>query len=783
MTYGAAIHGSNRFVIQYTPHVALYTIVIGVIIYPLRYFWVPLLLFLLVLMLPVILPNAQSSEWDALLADHFHCLVVVMAVNALGGMIIGVVAVLIHKTAQRHLTPYAGDLVLAFSAQAVFFAITVLMLFGFDWFQFSRPPEAQALLGYDSDYLWLGFMRLLRGCTVMLVFVLVFLQRPKPNEWAFIWPVTLCFVALSLFHSNGVVGYKDLDAAVLALALSLSIPAAIAPIALSIGVSVHSALTGAFLMDNIYPSSPETMLNLYSVLILGFVGFVLTYRSSVDHRAQTSAASLARLDAARDFAGVGVFIVNQTTGIIQLDPTARRVMGVHKDAMLVYDLFEAFPEASRKELDRMGIVEPGQAENLLLDVDRAGDTPRTIRVLVWAERAESGAKIAYGLVLDVTDEHHKQEALETALRVLEDKDEKQRRMFSIISHEIRTPASVIAMLVEDLEPDNTALRKNQLEEATNQLLGVLSDMRQAVNPEQNLALTKEPYVPLQLAETLRNVFHLQAQKHDMQIVLSMDADAGLRRVGDRTRVKQLVGNLIRNSLIHSKGTKVEVAYSCFRDEDGRTVSRWIVRDDGVGVPPDQVDKMFEPFERGASDPRNQADGSGLGLYIAKMTVDLLGGTIAYVGDASGAAYRVQFPEDIDQEPEPAAPVAPVSQMALTDMNVLLAEDNALVAEVTRARLAKVFGSVRTAENGRVAVEAILDNAPDVLISDLFMPEMEGDELIHRLREDGYGFPMIGLTAAVVGDDMDRFHAAGADAVFAKPIKMDELTDFLASMKA
>ena len=113
------------------------------------------------------------------------------------------------------------------------------------------------------------------------------------------------------------------------------------------------------------------------------------------------------------------------------------------------------------------------------------------------------------------------------------------------------------------------------------------------------------------------------------------------------------------------------------------------------------------------------------------------------------------------------------------LHVLLVEDNPLVAEVTQSRLNKIFANVTLARNGEDALTMAQENQPDLLITDLFMPKMEGDQLIRALKKLDHDYVMIGLTAAAVGNDMERFREAGADLVMSKPLDSDALIAFLA----
>jgi CheY-like chemotaxis protein len=113
------------------------------------------------------------------------------------------------------------------------------------------------------------------------------------------------------------------------------------------------------------------------------------------------------------------------------------------------------------------------------------------------------------------------------------------------------------------------------------------------------------------------------------------------------------------------------------------------------------------------------------------------------------------------------------------MHVLFAEDNKVIAELTKTQLKKAGARVVHAENGREALREVRDQLFDLVLTDLFMPEMNGDELVRRLRNAGYHGPIVGVTAASVGDEMDALKTAGADFVLPKPLLINDLQKILA----
>lgn len=202
---------------------------------------------------------------------------------------------------------------------------------------------------------------------------------------------------------------------------------------------------------------------------------------------------------------------------------------------------------------------------------------------------------------------------------------------------------------------------------------------------------------------------------------------------------------------------------------------------GWASPQRMVARLFQPFERGNADARNQADGSGLGLYIAKQMIEMLGGQLNYFpSPKGGAGYQIVMPEVLTPSGHSKS-VMPKDEdldARLKTMRVVLAEDNMLVAKITLKQLGRVFGRVDHYENGALALERIKSDPPDLLLTDLFMPEMPGDELIASARKLQPDLPMIGLTAAVVGDDTLRFEEAGATAFLPKPLSIEKLKRLL-----
>ena len=144
----------------------------------------------------------------------------------------------------------------------------------------------------------------------------------------------------------------------------------------------------------------------------------------------------------------------------------------------------------------------------------------------------------------------------------------------------------------------------------------------------------------------------------------------------------------------------------------RSTSVWAVIDNGVGILDSEVDRLFQPFERGNVDPRSHADGSGLGLYIAKSSIETLGGSIKHFHpETGGTGYLIELHEPLADEADrrSMSQAEEADRSTYPEMYIILAEDNKLVAEVTQAKLARFIGRVDVVSNGRDAMMKILQD--------------------------------------------------------------------------
>ncbi|CUH67637.1 Autoinducer 2 sensor kinase/phosphatase LuxQ [Thalassovita gelatinovora] len=785
LSYGATFFTANEVAINLSPNLAIHAIIVGMLIYPVRMLWIPVVVFSLLFFLPFMIPFTGKPQWAFAPEVTTNITLFFFGSNLIAGGLAGLLARGLFSMSVARFAPRKADMTVILSLIGIFLIACLPAVFVADWMSLRLDPVQAIALGFNDNFITYGIERTIRGSVVDAAFLMAALQLPTARQIRVAVPAFLAYPAVALLHGYGFGGFPMLDIGLMSILITLALPMAVTPIVVIAGMSLYVGMTGEFLHAAPPMNSESGMLDIYSIVVLVLIVLVMALRGRERYERDQHLSSIRRLSTVRGFAGVGLFTLNVPRQALRLDPAGQQLVGLPGE-VCTDDLLSRFRPDEQYLLRHAFESESHASITLLLRLAEtlsSGDA-RVLRLHLWAEPTPRGEKVVYGLMVEVTEEYLQEQALTDALNELSLRQDRQKQLFSIVSHEIRTPASVLSMLIEDLETgQNSPQLPAQMREASTQLLSVLDDMRQAVNPEKNQPVAMVPYTPADVAERVRNTYQMLAKGQDVRISLKLGPGASAVMMGDSNRLKQILGNLVRNAIIHSQGSEIRISYR--PQDDGSLLmpkgTCWSVTDNGIGIPLAEVDRLFQPFERGSADARNQADGSGLGLFIAKQAVDLLGGSIRYFpAPEGGAGYWICLPDVPASAKEQIAdvPLPPVEMKDLSELRIVLAEDNALVAQVTSKQLSRVFGEIEWAENGREALEIILKNPPDVLITDLFMPEMPGDELVQRLREENINIPMIGLTAAVVGDDIQRFEEAGATAVLAKPLDVARLSVLL-----
>jgi signal transduction histidine kinase/ABC-type amino acid transport substrate-binding protein/ActR/RegA family two-component response regulator len=356
-----------------------------------------------------------------------------------------------------------------------------------------------------------------------------------------------------------------------------------------------------------------------------------------------------------------------------------------------------------------------------------------------------------------------------------------------MSHEIRTPLTAILGYAELLTDDTDVTAEQHQEHAKEicrngqHLLMLINDILDLSKIEAGkFEIEQRPVNIRNLVQDVAGMMRIRAQQRGIALLLRFAEDLPQTLSGDEHRLRQLLVNLVGNAVKFTEQGSVQVVTSFVRNwKQHPTALKLEIIDTGVGMDPEAVRRIGEPFVQADPSTTRKFGGTGLGLAITSRLVDLLGGSLeveSTVGE--GSTFRVFLPARVSyaQESSAAPEASKTSQVAeqtdkvdLEGLSVLVVEDNAVNQKLFSALLKKAGAEVDVAPNGQEGVDAARHRHFDVILMDMQMPVMDGYEATGELRRGGYDRPIIALTAHALQADRGKCLDAGCDDYLTKPI--------------
>ena len=371
---------------------------------------------------------------------------------------------------------------------------------------------------------------------------------------------------------------------------------------------------------------------------------------------------------------------------------------------------------------------------------------------------------------DLTERNQRDAEIVEAREKAERANASKSFVISMLAHDMRTAVGGVTGSLALVDQDGLPVREREVVDAihssAHQLRRLLDDTLDFARLEAGeIEVTKAPLRIAELVDELSQSWTPRLRNADMMLQLNCDATAPTVVDMDVARLRQILGNLLANSIKYAAGSDVAVSFTGF-GETGLCIS---VSDTGLGFSEEAISTAFEPFMRPEG---QQAKGAGLGLSIVKTLVERLDGRVELKQkDGTGAQIELCFPNcRLDEAPVIVTEDSAVAQF--DGIGVLLVEDNATNQLIATRFLEQLGCDVTICRDGESGLQTAESIGFDVILMDIDLPKMNGKDVMRAIRA-GNGpnktAPMIAFTAFAIRSQKDEIIASGADTILAKPI--------------
>ena len=391
------------------------------------------------------------------------------------------------------------------------------------------------------------------------------------------------------------------------------------------------------------------------------------------------------------------------------------------------------------------------------------------------------------------EEQKQKQLLMTAAEEADAANKAKSAFLLSISHDIRTPMNAIIGFT------NIALHQNtvsdihdsleKVQQSSNHLLSLLNDVLDFSRIESGkVTISPEPVDMNQLTDNVQAIMNGLLYNRDLQFEVHRENLKNPYVLADVVRIREVLVNLLGNAVKFTKdGGEITLDISSYPGADEKhIISRYVVRDNGIGMSKEFQKKLFDPFsQEDDANARTQYKGTGLGMAITKKYVDMMGGSIAVESKKGvGATFTVEIPLELPEQVIPSEQKQHLHR-DLTGIHVLMAEDNDLNAELATIMLEDAGMTVTRASDGKEVVN-LFKNHPrgtyDLILMDIMMPNMDGHQATKTIRalgierSDAVTIPIIALSANAFIDDIQESLDSGMNDHISKPINIEELID-------
>lgn len=481
-----------------------------------------------------------------------------------------------------------------------------------------------------------------------------------------------------------------------------------------------------------------------------------------------------------------------------VSPNIEKLVGLSEQQVLgnIYEIENLVrQDESIHILDQLSEIKPGeQCEWNRECIHQKTGKVLWFRVVVFCTDIQGAKKYILDLS-DRTKEKKINQTLEDAVRNAENASRAKTIFLNNMSHDIRTPMNAIIGFTNiarkyDPKPEVMACLE-KIGESSEHLLTLINDVLDISRIESGKI--KFAPVPADITEVVNTVLSIMygfLSNRSLSFSTNIEEPEATCVLADTVRIREVLVNILGNAVKFTEdGGSIHFETSYHPGADARHIMvRYRVSDTGIGMTEEFIEHIFDEFSQEENNARTHYKGTGLGMAITKRYVDLMGGTISVKSrKGEGSTFTVELPLELTDESNVQKQGYSNTNVDLTGVKILLAEDNDLNAEIAMVQLEELGIRVTRAADGKEAVKNFAENPPgtfDLIFMDIMMPEMNGYEATETIRSmnnrpDCLSIPIIAMTANAFAEDVQASLDAGMNGHIAKPIVIDEVIKAIA----
>jgi PAS domain S-box-containing protein len=478
-----------------------------------------------------------------------------------------------------------------------------------------------------------------------------------------------------------------------------------------------------------------------------------------------------------------IFITTSDGKFIDFNAATNQLFGFSREEMLQLNVQDLYNRPEDREKLRSEIEKNGSIQDFEVTLRKKGGSKILAQITAYIRHREDGTPTYHGIIRDVTAQR-KIDELRRDKEVAEKAALARQEFLSIMSHEIRTPLNAVLGITHLLLEENPLPHQKEnlklLNYSANNLLTLLNNILDYSKVESGkLHMEKISFDFPSLINHVVSSFRHNAEEKGLKLYAKIDSGIPQYLVGDPFRLTQVINNLLHNALKFTRRGEISIRVDMLSGDERDVELGFEINDTGIGIETKLLGEIFDSFAQARLSITREYGGTGLGLYICKQLVNLMGGEIhanSRIGKGTSFSFDLVFgvgikekSTDLDSHDESHSPLA--------GKRILLVEDNDTNRMLASKFITRWQAHVDTAINGHEAVERVKKDKYDIILMDLQMPVMDGFEATEKIRALGFSatrLPIVALSAYTADEDRRHVLASGMNDFTSKPIDLKEL---------